>query len=55
MPKILPQLLEKGLLQPNRIRLLKEGSFKDRVATGLELLRTNKISGEKVVVEISAE
>ncbi len=53
MPKILPSLLEKGIIQPNRVKLLAEGSLKDRVAVGLDLLRNNKVSGEKVVVKIN--
>jgi hypothetical protein len=53
MPKILPQLLASGIIQPNRVRLLDQGTFKERVATGLELLRNNKVSGEKVVVRIA--
>jgi len=52
MPKILPELLAKGLVKPNRIRLLKEGTLKGRVEVGLDLLRNNKISGEKVVVDV---
>ncbi|KAF9052400.1 GroES-like protein, partial [Hymenopellis radicata] len=52
MPKILPSLLEQGIIQPNRVKLLAEGSLKDRVAVGLDLLRNNKVSGEKVVVKI---
>lgn len=52
MPKILPQLLEKGLIKPNNIRLLNKGSLKERVEEGLDLLRNNKVSGEKVVVEL---
>jgi hypothetical protein len=51
MPKILPQLLEAGIIKPNRIRLLDEGSLKDRVELGLELLRNSKISGEKCIVK----
>lgn len=53
MPRILPTLLEKGLIQPNRVKLLEEGSLKERVAIGLDLLRNNKISGEKVVVKVT--
>ncbi|KAJ7108868.1 chaperonin 10-like protein [Mycena crocata] len=53
MPNILPQLLALGLIQPNRVRLLDQGSFKERVATGLDLLRNNKVSGEKVVVKVA--
>ncbi|KAJ7068866.1 chaperonin 10-like protein [Mycena belliarum] len=52
MPKILPELLAKGIITPNRIRLLDEGSFEQRVAAGLDLLRNNKVSGEKVVVKV---
>ncbi|KAK7464437.1 hypothetical protein VKT23_006605 [Stygiomarasmius scandens] len=53
MPKILPHLLESGTIQPNRMRLLDEsfGSLEERVGTGLDLLRNNKVSGEKVVVK----
>lgn len=53
MPKILPSLLESGLIRPSRVRLLDEGSFKERVSIGLDLLRNNKISGEKVVVKVT--
>lgn len=52
MPKILPALLEAGYIKPSRVRLVKTGSFKERVDFGLDLLRNNKVSGEKVVVEI---
>ena len=55
MPKIFPSLLDKGVLEPNRVRLLKNGTLKERVEEGLDLLRNNKISGEKVVVEIKPE
>ncbi|KAH9486431.1 Trans-enoyl reductase himH [Psilocybe cubensis] len=52
MPKILPSLLQSGSIKPSRVRLLDQGSLKERVEEGLELLRNNKISGEKVVVKI---
>ncbi len=55
MPKILPALLETGHVKPSRVRLIKEGSFKERVGIGLDLLRNNKVSGEKVVVEIPGQ
>lgn len=54
MPKILPSLLESGILKPNRIRLIDQGTFKERVAKGLDLLRNNKLSAEKVVVKVRA-
>ncbi|THH10406.1 hypothetical protein EW145_g1353 [Phellinidium pouzarii] len=51
MQKILPKLLEDGLIRPNPVRLMNEGTLKERVEKGLDLLRKNKISGEKVVVD----
>jgi threonine dehydrogenase-like Zn-dependent dehydrogenase len=51
MPVLLPRLLERGEIRPNPIRLLKDGKLLDRFHTGLDLLRKNKISGEKVVIE----
>lgn len=53
MPKILPALLEAGIIKSNRVRLLDQGTFKERVAVGLDLLRNNKVSGEKVVVRVT--
>lgn len=55
MTKIVPQLLSSGGLKPNRVKLLTQGTFKERAEIGLDLLRNNKISGEKVVVEIKKE
>ena len=54
MPKILPSLLESGIIKPNRIRLIDQGPLKERVATGLDLLRHNRLSAEKVVVKVRA-
>ncbi|KAH8830960.1 GroES-like protein [Flagelloscypha sp. PMI_526] len=52
MPEVLPELLEKGLIEPNRVKLLDQGSWLERVTIGLNLLRNNKVSGEKVVVKV---
>lgn len=52
MPKVLPALLESGYIKPSRVRLINTGTFKERVSFGLDLIRNNKVSGEKVVVEI---
>ena len=49
---ILSRLIEIKAIEPNKVRLLKEGTLKERVTEGVELLRDNKISGEKVVVQI---
>ncbi|KAJ6591338.1 chaperonin 10-like protein [Mycena sp. CBHHK59/15] len=53
MPTILPQLLAAGLVQPNRVRLLDQGTLLERVAEGLDLLRNNKVSGEKIIVKVA--
>jgi hypothetical protein len=53
MPKILPQLLASGLIKPNKVRLLDQGTFKERVAAGLDLLRNNALSGEKIIVKVA--
>ncbi|KAF9469625.1 carbamoyl-phosphate synthase L chain, ATP binding domain-containing protein [Collybia nuda] len=52
LPKILPSLLEAGHIKPNRVRLMEEGSFKERVSNGLDLLRNAKLGGDKVIVKI---
>ncbi|GJE93299.1 zinc-binding alcohol dehydrogenase family protein [Phanerochaete sordida] len=52
LPLILSRLLEEGRIRANPVRLMKEGSLLDRVNAGLDLLRNNKISGEKVVVDL---
>ena len=48
LPVILPTLVEKGLIQPNRVKLMDSGTLKERVEMGLDLLRSNKVSGEKL-------
>lgn len=53
MPVILPELLEKGLIQPTRLRLMDQGSLQQRVEQALELFRNNKVSGEKLVIKIN--
>ncbi|KAF5385380.1 hypothetical protein D9615_001071 [Tricholomella constricta] len=52
MTKIVPSLLENGVIKPNRVLLLDQGTFKERVEQGLDLLRNNKVSGEKIVVKV---
>ena len=52
MPSVLAELLEAGLIKSSRVKLFDKGPVVDRVKEGLDLLRNNKISGEKVVVKI---
>ncbi|TRM66784.1 chaperonin 10-like protein [Schizophyllum amplum] len=55
MPKILPQLLEKGIIHANPVRLMAEGTLKERIEVAMDLLRNNKVSREKLVVKIDHE
>ncbi|KAG2136526.1 chaperonin 10-like protein, partial [Suillus bovinus] len=50
MPKILPQLLEEGIIRPNRVRLFDQGSLQDRCQEALDVVRNGQVSGEKVIV-----
>lgn len=53
LPVILPDLLERGLITPTRLRLMDQGTLQQRVEQALDLFRTNKVSGEKLVVRIN--
>jgi hypothetical protein len=52
LPKILPQLLTDELIQPSRVRLIQDGTFNERAEEALDLIRRNKVSGEKVVIRV---
>lgn len=54
MSKILPQLVEAGIIQPSRKIVIdaSEQSLKERVSTALDLYKESKVSGTKVVVKI---
>ncbi len=53
MPVVLPDLLQKGLVQPTRFRVVDQGSLQQRVEQALDLFRNNKVSGEKLVIKIN--
>ncbi|KAJ2917866.1 hypothetical protein MD484_g2599, partial [Candolleomyces efflorescens] len=53
MPTTLPKLLSENLIKPNRFKLLDHADLLTRTKDALELLRQNKVSGEKLVVKIS--
>ncbi|KAF8872003.1 hypothetical protein BD779DRAFT_1679993 [Infundibulicybe gibba] len=54
MPKVLPELLELEIIEPNRVRLLDGdvAGLKDRAEAALDMLRNNRVSGEKLVLAI---
>jgi hypothetical protein len=47
-----PRAPRVGAHPAERVRLLDRGTFKEHVAMGLDLLRNNRIRGEKVVVTV---
>lgn len=51
MPITVPKLIKVGV-QPNRTRVLDHPDPLTRVSEAFELLRQNKVSGEKLVVKI---
>lgn len=53
MPEILPQLLKENLIKPSQIRMFNQGTFLERTLAALELVRSGKVSGEKVVVQVA--
>jgi len=53
LPVILPDLLQKGLIQPTRFRVMDQGGLQERVEEALDLFRHNKVSGEKLVIKIN--
>ncbi|KAL0951910.1 hypothetical protein HGRIS_008565 [Hohenbuehelia grisea] len=53
MHRILPQLLESGIIKPSRSLLVDQGSLKDRALKGLDLLRKGQVSGKKLVIKIA--
>ncbi|KAG2358800.1 chaperonin 10-like protein [Suillus spraguei] len=54
MPKILPRLLEEGIIQPNRVRLFDQGSLQDRCQEALDVVRSGQVNGEKAVVKVAS-
>jgi len=56
MSKILPELVKKELIKPNRLRLIDERdhpSLLDRVTFALDLYRKGLVRNEKIVVKVS--
>ncbi|KAG2358805.1 hypothetical protein BDR07DRAFT_1293983, partial [Suillus spraguei] len=54
MPKILPRLLEEGIIQPNRVRLFEQGLLQDRSQEVLGVVWSGPVNGEKAVVKVAS-
>jgi len=54
-PKIIPDLLAKGLIKPNRFRELQGATLLENVATAVDLLRRGEVSGERLVYKVAKD
>jgi len=54
MTKIIPELLARGWVQPTKLQLITEPkhSLAQRAEKGLDLIRRNAVSGQKVIVKV---
>ncbi|KAF6765358.1 chaperonin 10-like protein [Ephemerocybe angulata] len=53
LPVILSKFLEDGLIAPNPTRVFEEGDLLARVQGAIELVRSNKANGQKIVVKLT--
>jgi NADPH:quinone reductase-like Zn-dependent oxidoreductase len=53
--EIVPALLEKGVIQPNKIRVVEGKTLLERAENALSLLRNQALSGEKLVWRVADE
>lgn len=54
-PEIMPQLLAKGLIQPNKQRIVEGVTLLERAEKALALFRNGEVSGEKVVWRVAED
>lgn len=53
-PEVVPFLLEKGLVRPNKHRVVDGEGLLERVENALTLVRRQAVSGERLVVKVGA-
>lgn len=54
-PDIIPALLAEGVIQPNKVRIIEGSTMLERAENALKLLRSQAVSGEKLVWRISED
>ncbi|EIN13314.1 hypothetical protein PUNSTDRAFT_129002 [Punctularia strigosozonata HHB-11173 SS5] len=54
-PELLPALLEKGLIKPNKIRVVEGSTPLERLQNAIDSLANGAVSGEKLVVRIGED
>jgi hypothetical protein len=53
--EIVPALLEQGVIQPNKTRVVEGSTFLERAQNALDLLKDQAVSGEKLVWRVAEE
>ena len=53
-PEVVPYLVQKGLVRPNKHRVVDGDSLLDKVEKALTLIRKGAVSGERLVVKVSS-
>lgn len=53
--EIMPAMLEKGIVRPNRYRIVEGGSLLERAEKAMDALRKKEVSGERLVWRITGE
>lgn len=54
-PKIIPDLLARGLVKPNKVREVQRATLSEKVVTSVDLLRKNAVSGERLVYKVAKD
>jgi hypothetical protein len=49
----MPELLERGIIQPNRYKLIEGETLLERAQNALNTLRRKEVSGERLVWRVS--
>jgi len=52
-PRVMPDLLERGIVKPNRYRIIEGKTLLERAQNALNELRSGKVSGERLVWRVS--
>ncbi|KAI0786155.1 chaperonin 10-like protein [Abortiporus biennis] len=51
-PKIMPDLVARGLIKPNRVHEVEGKTLLERIKNGLDTLRRGEVSGDRLVIRI---
>ena len=54
-PEIMPFLVEKGVIKPNKQKIVEGKTLLERAQNALDALRRKEVSGERLVWRVSEE